>query len=261
MQGLQERVSDQRRHGPAQGGVLASVLSKARPTLAQPGIRPCGGAGRDRVAALAPVSSWLARSGPSRWLNEKLLGIDRRRLPPGFARRSLVQRFSSLPGMINPKRRAGCCCSPIRSLIISSPRLARRRSNCSSERVAGHARSARPTLLRPTVDLQRLARSGRCQRPAQCRASARMVAPGWTDHRLRAELHPDDSRRLPRAAQGRAARPGRDGCEGLPDFRGVLRLSSEAGESRSGRWKRRVPTGSWSSRIVTSDLWSVLGQC
>jgi FAD/FMN-containing dehydrogenase/Fe-S oxidoreductase len=36
---------------------------------------------------LAPVSNWLARSRPARWLNEKLLGIDRRRLPPRFARR------------------------------------------------------------------------------------------------------------------------------------------------------------------------------
>jgi Fe-S oxidoreductase len=36
---------------------------------------------------LAPVSNWLARSRPARWLNEKLLGIDRRRLPPAFARR------------------------------------------------------------------------------------------------------------------------------------------------------------------------------
>jgi len=48
-------------------------------------------------SSLAPVSNWLARSGPSRWLNEKLLGIDRRRMPPAFVRRSLVQRFSSLP--------------------------------------------------------------------------------------------------------------------------------------------------------------------
>jgi Fe-S oxidoreductase len=36
---------------------------------------------------LALVSNWLARSRPVRWLNEKLLGIDRRRLPPAFARR------------------------------------------------------------------------------------------------------------------------------------------------------------------------------
>jgi FAD/FMN-containing dehydrogenase/Fe-S oxidoreductase len=48
-------------------------------------------------SALAPASSWLARSGLSRWLNESLLGIDRRRVPPRFARRSLVRQFSSLP--------------------------------------------------------------------------------------------------------------------------------------------------------------------
>jgi len=43
--------------------------------------------------ATAPVSSWVARSGPARWLNEKFLGIDRRRMPPAFARRTLLQRF------------------------------------------------------------------------------------------------------------------------------------------------------------------------
>ncbi len=40
---------------------------------------------------LAPVSSWLARSRLVRWLNEKLFGIDRRRLPPPFARKPLRQ--------------------------------------------------------------------------------------------------------------------------------------------------------------------------
>jgi FAD/FMN-containing dehydrogenase/Fe-S oxidoreductase len=34
---------------------------------------------------LAPVSTWAAQSRLGRWLNEKLLGIDRRRLPPAFA--------------------------------------------------------------------------------------------------------------------------------------------------------------------------------
>jgi FAD/FMN-containing dehydrogenase/Fe-S oxidoreductase len=42
---------------------------------------------------LAPFSNWLAQSRPARWLNEKLLGIDRRRVPPKFARKSF---FSSL---------------------------------------------------------------------------------------------------------------------------------------------------------------------
>jgi Fe-S oxidoreductase len=48
-------------------------------------------------SALAPASSWLMRGSFSRWLNERFLGIDRRRVPPAFARRSLVRRFSSLP--------------------------------------------------------------------------------------------------------------------------------------------------------------------
>jgi FAD/FMN-containing dehydrogenase/Fe-S oxidoreductase len=46
--------------------------------------------------ALAPLSNWLIRSRPVRWLNEKLLGIDRRRLPPAFARRTFVQAFRVL---------------------------------------------------------------------------------------------------------------------------------------------------------------------
>src|SRR5207249_4618256 len=45
---------------------------------------------------LAPQSNWLARSRLVRWLNEKLLRIDRRRLPPAFARRTLRQLFTPM---------------------------------------------------------------------------------------------------------------------------------------------------------------------
>jgi Fe-S oxidoreductase len=45
---------------------------------------------------LAPVSNWLARSWLGRWLNEKLFGIDRRRLPPPFVRRNFVHRYAEL---------------------------------------------------------------------------------------------------------------------------------------------------------------------
>ena len=41
----------------------------------------------------APVSNWLARGGLGRWLNDRLLGIDRRRKPPAFAHKTLVQQF------------------------------------------------------------------------------------------------------------------------------------------------------------------------
>ena len=47
-----------------------------------------------RVAAigsrLAPLSNWLARTAPVRRLNERLLGIDRRRTLPAFQRRTLA---------------------------------------------------------------------------------------------------------------------------------------------------------------------------
>ena len=53
-------------------------------------------AGLARIGgSLAPLSNWMTRGALCRWLNEKLLGIDRRRLPPLFARRTLVQRFSA----------------------------------------------------------------------------------------------------------------------------------------------------------------------
>jgi FAD/FMN-containing dehydrogenase/Fe-S oxidoreductase len=45
---------------------------------------------------LAPLSSAIVRSRLARWLNEKLLGIDRRRVPPAFAARTLMRRFANL---------------------------------------------------------------------------------------------------------------------------------------------------------------------
>ena len=44
---------------------------------------------------LAPVSNWWTGSRLSRWLNEKLLNIDRRRLPPPFADRTFAQHVAS----------------------------------------------------------------------------------------------------------------------------------------------------------------------
>ncbi len=64
------------RHGTA---FEARVLGNVR-TVAKWGSR------------LAPVSNWLAGAAPLRYLNERLLGIDRRRSLPAFERRPLAQR-------------------------------------------------------------------------------------------------------------------------------------------------------------------------
>jgi len=44
---------------------------------------------------LAPISNWLADAAPVRYLNERLLGIDRRRTLPRFERRTLAERAPS----------------------------------------------------------------------------------------------------------------------------------------------------------------------
>jgi Fe-S oxidoreductase len=44
-------------------------------------------------SAFAPLSNLVARSAPGRWINEQLLGIDRRRTPPAFARETFRARF------------------------------------------------------------------------------------------------------------------------------------------------------------------------
>ena len=43
----------------------------------------------------APLSNSIARSGPARWLNERMLGLDRRRVPPAWATTTFASRFKS----------------------------------------------------------------------------------------------------------------------------------------------------------------------
>ena len=45
-------------------------------------------------SAFAPLSNLLAQSATGRWINEQLLGIDRRRTPPAFVRDTLRRRFA-----------------------------------------------------------------------------------------------------------------------------------------------------------------------
>jgi Fe-S oxidoreductase len=45
-------------------------------------------------SALAPLSNWIARSAPHRWLLERVAGIDRRRPLPAFASQSFERWFA-----------------------------------------------------------------------------------------------------------------------------------------------------------------------
>ncbi len=46
---------------------------------------------------IAPIANAAAQSGIGRWFSEQLLGIDRRRTPPAFARQTFAQRFAARP--------------------------------------------------------------------------------------------------------------------------------------------------------------------
>ncbi|MGH9374101.1 MAG: FAD-binding and (Fe-S)-binding domain-containing protein [Vicinamibacterales bacterium] len=44
-------------------------------------------------SALAPLSSSIVRSAPVRWLNERMLGLDRRRMPPAWTSKTFARQF------------------------------------------------------------------------------------------------------------------------------------------------------------------------
>jgi FAD/FMN-containing dehydrogenase/Fe-S oxidoreductase len=73
-----------RRHGTS---LHARALGNAR-TAAEWGSR------------LAPVSNWIVNSGIGRLLNERVLGIDRRRALPEFKRRTLASLAEGRPGRL-----------------------------------------------------------------------------------------------------------------------------------------------------------------
>jgi FAD/FMN-containing dehydrogenase/Fe-S oxidoreductase len=79
------------RHGTP---LHARALGSAR-TLAKWGSR------------FAPLSNWLANSGPGRAINESLLGIDRRRALPQFQRQTLVKRVGRLKAAPTSRARGG----------------------------------------------------------------------------------------------------------------------------------------------------------
>jgi Fe-S oxidoreductase len=47
------------------------------------------------ASRLAPVSTWIAQCAPGRWMAEAVLGIDSRRIPPAWTRRTFRERFES----------------------------------------------------------------------------------------------------------------------------------------------------------------------
>ncbi len=81
-------------------------------------------------ARLAPLSNWIAASAPNRWLLERVMGIDRRRPLPAFARETFTDWFDA-PHAARGRHRAGASsCSTTRSPPTTRPRSAGPPSRC-----------------------------------------------------------------------------------------------------------------------------------
>ncbi len=72
---------------------------------------------------LAPLSNWALRSAPVRWLNERVLGVDRRRTLPAWSRQTFASAFESGGARRPAQRRRGraYCSSTTRSQISTRP--------------------------------------------------------------------------------------------------------------------------------------------
>jgi FAD/FMN-containing dehydrogenase/Fe-S oxidoreductase len=57
-------------------------------------------------SAFAPLSNFVSQSAVGRWINEQILGIDRRRTPPAFTRNTFARQFSGVAPP-RPGRRPG----------------------------------------------------------------------------------------------------------------------------------------------------------
>ena len=127
---------------------------------------------------LAPVSNWAARGTLGRWLNDRLLGIDRRRLPPAFARDTFRARFASRrPTTLRGGGRSYS--SRTRSRTFMSRRSAWRRPTACGGRLPGNV--GPPDLRccgRPQISNGLLDRAVELARHNVARLHER-VAKGW----------------------------------------------------------------------------------
>jgi FAD/FMN-containing dehydrogenase/Fe-S oxidoreductase len=55
---------------------------------------------------LSPVANWALSSAPIRWLNERLIGLDRRRTPPPWSRRTFAELFAGRSPTVRSEPRA-----------------------------------------------------------------------------------------------------------------------------------------------------------
>ena len=100
------------------------------------------------ASPIAPLANAVARSAPARWMNERLVGIDRRRVPPAWTRDTFEKQFTlrsrratadaatavrlarPAPPAVPHARPTACTCSATPSRTTTTRRSASRASKC-----------------------------------------------------------------------------------------------------------------------------------
>ena len=124
----------------------------------------------------APLSNSSPRSAPARWLNEQLLGIDRRRTPPAWARDTFAQRFARRhAGAARPRRRRAALQRHVHQLQRPRDRhggasTCSRRPGCDVA-LAPHGCCGRPLISQGLLDEARDAGRAQRRRAASDRAT------------------------------------------------------------------------------------------
>jgi FAD/FMN-containing dehydrogenase/Fe-S oxidoreductase len=67
---------------------------------------------------LAPVSTWVARSAAARWLNDRVLGLDRRRTPPAWTPKTFARRVRESKAREASAGGAGSRAASARQLVL-----------------------------------------------------------------------------------------------------------------------------------------------
>ena len=202
-------------------------------------------------SALAPLSNWIARSAPHRWLLERVAGIDRRRPLPAFAAQS-VRALVRPPAARGERsaRRGGALPRHVQHLPDARASPWRRRASWrpSGYRVvlADRGCCGRPMISKGMLDEARDA-GGR-----QHRAARRRGAPGPADRRARALVPAHAPRRVPgaRPHRGRAG-SSREQSLLLEEF-----LQRELGAGRSSRKFAANGRRRCSTATATRRRWS-----
>ncbi len=189
----------------------------------------------------APLSNIVAQSAAGRWINEQLLGIDRRRTPPAYARDTFARRFARRAQTSPQPQRAPSPQPPAPGVVLfndtftnyNHPEIGIAAASFLeaaglAPRLVPHGCCGRPLISQGLLDEARAAAQ------ALTDASPRRGSARRSDRLSRAELPLRGARGRARPVARRSAAAGTGGRRRLRAVRGLRRGGMARGPDQPG---------------------------